>query len=170
LRARSRQAELKAPASRSSKEETMASEAGKAVPGERPPARLHTLHFETRSRVEFKDITSQVEKLIAESGVREGSCIVFTPHTTAAILINENADPSLHKDFDDFLKRLAPASGDYHHNDGNCDSHLKSAVIGCSKTLLIENRRLVLGRWQGVFLCEFDGPRRRELRVKIVSD
>ena len=146
----------------------MASETGKAV--DKPPARLHTLQIETRSRVEFKDITGQIEKLIADSGVRGGSCIVFTPHTTAAILINENADPSLHKDFDNFLKRLAPADGDYHHNDGNCDSHLKSAVIGCSKTLLIEDRRLVLGRWQGVFLCEFDGPRRRELKVKIVSD
>jgi secondary thiamine-phosphate synthase enzyme len=91
---------------------------------------------------------------------------VFVPHTTAAILINENDDPALQKDLDNFLKQLAPRDKDYHHNDGNCDAHLKASVIGCSKSLLIENGRLVLGRWQGVFFCEFDGPRRRDLRIK----
>lgn len=146
----------------------MAPEVGKA--SERPAARLHSLEVQTRGRVEFRDLTSQIEKFIAESQIRNGVCVVFTPHTTAAILINENADPALHRDFDDFLKRLAPARGDYAHNDGNCDSHLKSAVIGPSKTLLIENGRLVLGTWQGIFLCEFDGPRRRAVKVKIVSD
>ena len=148
----------------------MASEVGRISPAERPFARTHKFEVTTRTRVEFADITGKIEKLIAESGVREGTCVVFTPHTTAAILINENADPSLHKDFDNFLKRLAPRAEDYFHNDGNCDSHLKSAVIGPSKTLLIENGRLVLGTWQGVFLCEFDGPRRRAVRVKIVAD
>ncbi len=148
----------------------MKPELGKVVPVDRPRSRSHKFDVSTRARVEFADITSKIESLIAESGVRDGLCVVFTPHTTAAILINENADPSLHKDFDNFLKRLAPRAEDYFHNDGNCDSHLKSAVIGPSKTLLIENGRLVLGTWQGVFLCEFDGPRRREVRVKIVSD
>jgi secondary thiamine-phosphate synthase enzyme len=146
----------------------MTSEAAKA--SERPPARTYRFDIRTRERVEFADITGKIEGFVAESGVREGWCVVFTPHTTAAILINENADPSLHKDFDNFLKRLAPRADDYFHNDGNCDSHLKSAVIGPSKTLLIENGRLVLGTWQGVFLCEFDGPRQRAVRVKIVSD
>jgi secondary thiamine-phosphate synthase enzyme len=148
----------------------MAPEVGKAVPVERPRARLHTLEIPTHARVEFKDITSQIEKLVAESGIQNGLCVVFTSHTTSAILINENADPALHKDFDHFLKRLAPRDADYAHNDGNCDAHLKSALIGPSKTLLIENHRLVLGTWQGVFLCEFDGPRRRGVKVKIVSD
>jgi len=111
-----------------------------------------------------------LSKLVQESGVQDGSCHLFVPHTTAAILINENDDPALQQDFDDFLKRLAPQDRPYLHNDGNCDAHLKAAVIGCSKTLLIENGRLVLGRWQGVFLCEFDGPRRRDLRIKIISD
>jgi secondary thiamine-phosphate synthase enzyme len=148
----------------------MTPEIGKVIPVERPPARLHTIQIQTRTRVEFKDITSQIEILVAESGIRDGLCAVFTPHTTAAILINENADPALHQDFDDFLKRLAPQDEDYAHNDGNCDAHLKSALIGPSKTLLVENRRLILGTWQGVFLCEFDGPRRRELKVKIISD
>ncbi|HLW79088.1 MAG TPA: secondary thiamine-phosphate synthase enzyme YjbQ, partial [Terriglobia bacterium] len=86
------------------------------------------------------------------------------------VLIQENADPALAKDLDRFLTRLAPSDQDYHHDDGNCDSHLKASIIGCSKTLLIEGGRLVLGRWQGVFFCEFDGPRRRELRIKVVAD
>ncbi len=148
----------------------MTPEFGKVSPLEKPGARLHSIEVQTRGRVEFRDITGQIEKFVAESGVRDGLCVVFTPHTTAAILVNENADPALHKDFDSFLKRLAPESGDYAHNDGNCDAHLKSAVIGPSKTLLIENRQLVLGTWQGIFFCEFDGPRRRAVRVKIVSD
>lgn len=145
----------------------MASEAGKAVSAEQPAT--HRWQLETHGRVEFTDITGQIQRLIESSGVREGFCIVYTPHTTAGILVNENDDPSLQKDLAAFLARLAPGSAEYFHNDGNCDAHLKAAVIGCSKTLLIENRRLVLGRWQGVFFCEFDGPRRRDLRVKIVS-
>ncbi len=132
--------------------------------------RTHELRIETRSRVEFKDLTGAVQNLVAESHVSSGVCHLFVPHTSAAILINENDDPALQSDLDEFLKRLAPADRDYHHNDGNCDAHLKAALIGCSKTLLIENNRLALGRWQGVFLCEFDGPRQRGVRVKIVPD
>jgi secondary thiamine-phosphate synthase enzyme len=144
--------------------------AGKATPADRPAGRTHALQIETRSRVEFCDITARLHKLVEESGVRSGVCYVFVPHTTAALLINENDDPALQKDLEKFLGGLAPARDDYHHNDGNCDAHLKAALIGGSKSLLIEDRRLVLGRWQGVFLCEFDGPRRRELRVKIIAD
>ncbi len=148
----------------------MATETTKRALTERPAARLHALEIQTRARVEFKDITGLVEQWISESGVRSGVCHVFVPHTTAAILINEHDDPSLAQDFDAFLEQLAPRGKPYHHNDGNCDAHLKAAVIGGSKTLLVENGRLVLGRWQGVFFCEFDGPRRRELRIKIVPD
>lgn len=129
-----------------------------------------TFRIETRARVEFKDVTETVQALVAESGAASGVCYLFVPHTTAAVLINENDDPSLESDIDDFLKRLAPAGMPYHHNDGNCDAHLKAALIGSSKTLLFEGGRLILGRWQGVFLCEFDGPRRRELCLKIVPD
>jgi len=128
------------------------------------------LQVETHARVEFKDITGLLQKLISDSGVESGVCHVFVPHTSAAVLIQENDDPALQKDFDTFLKQLAPRDQGYHHNDGNCDSHLKAALIGCSKALLVENHRLVLGQWQGVFLCEFDGPRRREVRVKMVAD
>ncbi len=148
----------------------MALEAGKASPVERTAGRTHALQIGTRSRVEFLDITARLHKLVEESGVRAGVCYVFVPHTTAALLINENDDPGLQKDLDKFLGGLAPVRHDYHHNDGNCDAHLKAALIGVSKTLLIEDRRLVLGRWQGVFFCEFDGPRRRELHVKIICD
>jgi len=147
----------------------MASEVGRAVV-QKPEVRSHDVQVDSQARVDFKDITVVIQKLITQSGVQSGVCHVFVPHTTAAVLIQENDDPALQKDLDGFLKQLAPRDQEYHHNDGNCDSHLKAAVIGCSKTLLIEAGRLVLGRWQGVFLCEFDGPRRREVRIKILSD
>jgi secondary thiamine-phosphate synthase enzyme len=133
-------------------------------------ARSHSLQVVTRSRTEFKDITGSIQRLITESNFQQGTCIVFVPHTTAAVLVNENADPNLLRDLDDFLRRLAPHDRDYRHNDGNCDAHLKASVIGTSKSLLFENGTLVLGTWQGVFFCEFDGPRRRDLRVKIIPD
>ena len=143
---------------------------GRVVPVERPRAHLQTHDLETHSRVEFKDVTGLVRKCIAESGVHSGTCLVFTPHTSAAVMVQENDDPALQRDFDDFLKQLAPRDKPYNHNDGNCDAHLKASIIGCSKTLLVEDGQLVLGRWQGVFFCEFDGPRRRELRIKVVAD
>jgi secondary thiamine-phosphate synthase enzyme len=145
-------------------------EAGSVMPAHRSQVRLQALRLETHSRVEFKDITDLIRKSVATSGIQNGVCHVFVPHTSAAILIQENDDPALQKDLNDFLEKLAPRGTEYHHNDGNCDSHLKASVIGCSKTLLVDGGRLLLGRWQGVFFCEFDGPRTRELRVKIVPD
>jgi secondary thiamine-phosphate synthase enzyme len=133
-------------------------------------AGIRSLQVETHARIEFQDLTGVIQKLVEESHVESGLCYVFVPHTTAAILINENDDRALHKDLDNFLKELAPRDREYFHNDGNCDAHLKASLIGCSKTLFVENRRLVLGRWQGIYFCEFDGPRRRDLRVKVVSD
>ena len=148
----------------------MAAETEKDFGVKRGGTRSHRLQVETRSRVEFKDITGVVQSLISESDSQHGTCIVFVPHTTAAVLVNENADANLLRDLDDFLKELAPRNRDYRHNDGNCDAHLKASIIGTSKSLLFENGRLVLGTWQGVFFCEFDGPRPRELRVKIIPD
>lgn len=148
----------------------MASDGSKTGTGETTKSRSMVVQVETLLRVEFKDITSLLQGIIAESGVRSGVCHLFIPHTTAAILINENDDPALQRDLANFLKQLAPQDPIYHHSDGNCDAHLKAAVIGGSKSLLIEDGRLVLGRWQGVLFCEFDGPRRRDLRVKIVVD
>jgi secondary thiamine-phosphate synthase enzyme len=142
----------------------------KPTPDRRTHASLRTVQVETHARVEFKDITDVVQKVVIESETQSGTCFLFVPHTTAAILINENDDPALRKDLDDFLKSMAPRDGNYHHSDDNCDAHLKAAVIGNSKMLLVENGRLLLGRWQGVFFCEFDGPRRRDLHIKIVPD
>jgi secondary thiamine-phosphate synthase enzyme len=144
--------------------------AGSAPSATGTRARLQTIQVETQARVHFKDVTSLVQKAVTDAGTQSGICFLFVPHTTAAILINENDDPALQKDLDEFLNTLAPRDSSYHHNDGNCDAHLKAAVIGNSKSLFVENGRLLLGRWQGVFLCEFDGPRRRELRVKIMPD
>jgi secondary thiamine-phosphate synthase enzyme len=148
----------------------MVEQTGRAVVPEKSRNQQHTLQVETVSRVELKDITSQIARLVERSGIASGQCHIFVPHTTAAILINENDDPGLRTDIGNFLKRLAPTSPDYQHNDGNCDAHLKAALIGVSKTLLIEHGRLILGRWQGIYFCEFDGPRRRDLRVKLVAD
>jgi secondary thiamine-phosphate synthase enzyme len=133
-------------------------------------AHRYQVDVHTRSRVEFTDVTRAIQKHVAESGVHSGVCHLYTPHTSAALLIQENDDPALRRDLDQFLTELAPRERAYHHNDGNCDAHLKASLIGCSKTLLIENAQLLLGRWQGVFFCEFDGPRRRELHIKIVAD
>ena len=148
----------------------MSERAAEAKVQEKPRNQRHTLHIETHSRVELKDVTSQIEQLIEKSGIESGQCHVFVPHTSAAVLINENYDPGLRQDIAEFLKKLAPPNAGYHHNDGNCDSHLKAALMGATRTLLIENRRLLLGRWQGVYFCEFDGPRRRDLHIKLVSD
>ncbi|TAM82523.1 MAG: YjbQ family protein [Acidobacteria bacterium] len=152
-------------------EEKIVSELAAKVPTpDKPKNQRYTLHVETHSRAEFKDVTSQIEQLIERSGISSGQCHLFVPHTSAAILINENSDPGLRQDITDFLKTLAPPGANYHHDDGNCDSHLKATLIGVTRTLLIENHRLLLGRWQGIYFCEFDGPRRRDLYVKLVSD
>jgi len=148
----------------------MTSPVGNVTPIERSQTHRHKLEIETRARVEFKDITDQIQQLVGASGITDGVCYVFVPHTTAAVLINENDDPSLMQDLGNFLGQLAPRDKAYHHADGNCDAHLKASLIGCSKYLMIEHGRLVLSRWQGVYFCEFDGPRRRELRVRIVAD
>jgi len=148
----------------------MALEVGRVTPVERPRAHSRSVEIETQSRVQLKDITSLVQKFVAESGIKSGVCHLFVPHTTAGVLIQENDDPALEKDIHRLLNQLAPQDREYHHNDGNCDAHLKAALIGGSKALLVEDGRLVLGRWQGIFFCEFDGPRRRDLRIKIVMD
>ena len=122
----------------------------------------------TRSRNQMIDITSQVHSLVEKSGVTNGDVIVYCPHTTAAITINENADPSVPHDILLTLEQLLPQhrSG-YRHSEGNSDSHCKSSIIGCSEQVLIEDKSLVLGTWQGIYFCEFDGPRSRNVHVQI---
>lgn len=123
----------------------------------------------TRNRTEFLDITAQVGKIIQESKVQSGLAVVYVPHTTAAVTINENADPGVQHDILADLSRLVPFSGPYQHTEGNSAAHIKSSLVGPSETLLIENGRLALGTWQGIYFCEFDGPRTRKVWIKIIS-
>ena len=116
------------------------------------------------------DVTAEVERLVRASGVKSGVCYVYVPHTTAAVTINEHADPDVASDLEGVFDRLVPHSGPYRHSEGNTDSHAKAVMVGASQTILVEEGRLVLGRWQGIFFCEFDGPRERKIFVKVVQE
>lgn len=128
------------------------------------------IEIQTARHSQMKKITAEVETVVTESGCKSGVCYVFVPHTTAGVIINEGDDPDVVRDIEATLDRLVPESRTYHHAEGNADSHIKAAMTGNSVTVFIENGRLALGRWQAIFFCEFDGPRRREARVKIVPD
>jgi secondary thiamine-phosphate synthase enzyme len=131
---------------------------------------MKTLRVKTNKRTELIDVTREVEAAVRESGVRSGVCYVYVPHTTAAVTINEHADPDVASDVEDVFDRLVPHKGAYRHGEGNSDSHVKAVLTGSSKVIFVENGKLVLGTWQGIFFCEFDGPRDRRLHVKIVPD
>ncbi len=128
----------------------------------------HELTIKTKNRTEMIDITEQVQKVLRESKVQDGIVIVFVPHTTAAVTINENADPSVQHDILSELNRLIPFSGPYQHTEGNSAAHIKSTLVSPSQFLLIEGGRLLLGTWQGIYFCEFDGPRSRKAWIKII--
>lgn len=130
---------------------------------------MHTLSVKSSSRNELIEITSAVTDMIASSGLKDGICVVFTPHTTAAITINENADRDVQTDFVSALSKIIPESFDFRHCEGNSDAHLKSSIVGCSELIIIENSKPVLGTWQGIYFCEFDGPRSRKVHIKIVG-
>ena len=125
-----------------------------------------TLSIRTRDRSEMVDITSQVEGELRRSGLEDGVCFIYVPHTTAGITINENADPSVIADIQATLNRLVPWEGPYSHLEGNSAAHIKSTLVGNSVMVLVESGRLKLGTWQGIFLCEFDGPRSRRVHIK----
>jgi secondary thiamine-phosphate synthase enzyme len=127
------------------------------------------LTVETRAQTELVDITAQVGRIVAESSVRSGLCLVYVPHTTAGVTINENADPSVRTDLLMVLNRLVPWTADYRHLEGNSPAHVKATLVGASQTIAVENGHLVLGTWQGIFFCEFDGPRRRTVHVRIME-
>lgn len=131
---------------------------------------MESLTIKTRQRTELVDITAQVAGLVEKSGIRSGICVLYVPHTTAGITINESYDPDVAWDIITTLNRLVPASQAYRHTEGNADAHIKSVLVGCTLTLPVEEGRLALGRWQGIFFCEFDGPRTRQCRVKIIGD
>jgi secondary thiamine-phosphate synthase enzyme len=125
-------------------------------------------HISTRNRCEFVDITSEVASLVGKSGVKEGDAIIYCPHTTAGITINENADRSVVHDILLTLEELIPhLRPGYRHDEGNSDAHCKSSLVGCSEQVLVRDGRLSLGTWQGIFFCEFDGPRSRTFVVQV---
>jgi secondary thiamine-phosphate synthase enzyme len=131
---------------------------------------LSVIEVSSTSRQQFIDITDRVEGVVNKSGVKNGVCFLYVPHTTAGITINENADPSVVTDIIETLERVIPLDGRYRHLEGNAHAHIKSSILGHSACVLIEDGRLMLGTWQGVFLCEFDGPRRRKVLVKIIEE
>jgi secondary thiamine-phosphate synthase enzyme len=139
---------------------------------DRPASRAATrvLTVRTSRHTELADITAEVERMVAASGISSGVCYLTVPHTTAGIIINENDDPDVARDIEATLERLAPAGAGYRHREGNADAHIKSALVGVSQVVFIEAGRLALGRWQGIFFCEFDGPRQRQVRLKLVPD
>ena len=130
---------------------------------------LKKIEIQSRQSIEFIDITADVKRLVHESGCASGLILVFTPHTTAAVTINENADPAVLHDLREFFGRKFPDEEYFRHVEGNSPSHIMSSLISSSETLIIENGELLLGTWQGVYLCEFDGPRRRTVYLKIIE-
>lgn len=129
---------------------------------------VYTLTVNTRERTQFLDITAQVERLVAQSGVSEGLCLLYVPHTTAGLTINENADPTVAADMLMELNKLVPFDDGYRHTEGNSAAHMKASLMGVNLFIFISGGKLRLGTWQGVYFCEFDGPRQRKVMVKIV--
>ena len=128
------------------------------------------LQVNTTKHTQMIDITGMVRKAVEESGVRDGICIVFVPHTTAAVTINENADPDVPRDLMAELGKLVPWEDGYRHGEGNSAAHLKASMIGFSQQILVENGELLLGTWQGIWFCEYDGPRSRSVWVKVTGE
>ncbi len=128
------------------------------------------LSLRTSRRTELVNITAEVAGIIARSGVREGVCHVYVPHTTAGVIINEGYDPDVARDIEATLDRLVPRDAGYRHAEGNSDSHIKTALLGSSQSVLVQSGRPLLGRWQAIFFCEFDGPREREVFIRVSAD
>ena len=131
---------------------------------------IRQLKVKTSARTELIDITQGIQGLLNESGLRSGACHLFVPHTTAAITINENADPNVIRDILKGLHKAIPFDDNYAHSEGNSAAHIKASIIGVSLLLMVEDGRLALGTWQAVFFCEFDGPRERRVLVKVMKD
>jgi secondary thiamine-phosphate synthase enzyme len=129
---------------------------------------VERINIKTRKRTELVDITDEIQKIVSKTKVNNGVCFVFCPHTTAGLTINENADPSVRSDIINALNKLVPEGGRYSHSEGNADSHIKSSLFGSSLTVFVQNGNLAFGTWQGIYFCESDGPRSREVWVKIV--
>ena len=129
---------------------------------------MKSITLRTHRRCELVDITGDVQKAVQECGLSEGLAMVFVPHTTAGVTINENADPSVVADLLETLERLVPQHGNYRHSEGNSDAHCKASLVGSSVSVAVQANRLVLGTWQGIYFCEFDGPRSRKFQVLVL--
>lgn len=131
---------------------------------------LETLHLNTPDHSAMVDVTELISRKVSESGIQSGLCVLYVPHTTAGIMVNEGADPAVMIDVMGCLDKLIPLRGEYRHQEGNSAAHIKAILVGGRTHLIIENGRLLLGTWERIFLCEFDGPRTRKIRVKMLSD
>jgi secondary thiamine-phosphate synthase enzyme len=131
---------------------------------------METLRIRTQRRTQLVDVTDEIERVVARSGVSSGVCCLYVPHTTAAVMINEHADPDVASDLEGVFDRLVPHKGPYRHREGNTDSHAKAVMVGASQVIFVEGGRLKLGTWQGVFFCEFDGPRERTMLVRLTKE
>lgn len=131
---------------------------------------MQEFSIHTGAHEAFLDITARVAEYVRASGINRGVCTVYVPHTTAGVTINENADPDVVRDMLAALGKIVPASGDYRHREGNSPAHVKSSLMGSSAVVPVENGRLTLGTWQGIYVCEFDGPRHRRVLVQIVGE
>lgn len=130
---------------------------------------LIKLEVQTSKHTQMLDITRLIRKAVGDSGISDGICTVFIPHTTAAVTINENADPDVVRDFTAEIGKIVPWEDGYHHMEGNFAAHLKASMIGFSEQIIVDGGKLVLGTWQGIYFCEFDGPRRRNIYVKMMG-
>ena len=129
---------------------------------------MEKISIKTNHRAELLDITDKVQAIVSKGRVKSGMCFIFCPHTTAGLTINENADPSVTRDITNTLKKLVPEGAGYSHSEGNSDSHIKSSLFGSSLSVIVQGGSLAFGTWQGIYFCESDGPRHREVWVKIV--
>jgi secondary thiamine-phosphate synthase enzyme len=127
------------------------------------------MNIKTFRRVDFIDITDEVENIVKKSGIIEGTCLLFVPHTTAGITINENSDPAVRNDIRLKINKMIPHDEEYSHNEGNSDAHIKSSLFSTSLSLIICNGKLAIGTWQGIYFCEFDGPKNRNLYIKFIA-
>jgi secondary thiamine-phosphate synthase enzyme len=130
---------------------------------------IQMFQVRTSTQTEFIDITRSVQEAVKKTGVEDGICIIFIPHTTAAVTINENADPSVVQDMVTELNKIVPFKNQYRHMEGNSPAHIKASLVGCSQLVFVESGKLALGAWQGIFFCEFDGPRNRKVHVKVMK-
>ena len=123
----------------------------------------------SRQKTEFIEITAEIQRLVEKNGIQQGICMLFVPHTTAGITINENADPTVKSDILGVLNKIIPWKADYRHMEGNSPAHIKASLMGASEQIAVENNRLILGTWQGIFFCEFDGPRTRSVHIHFIG-